>query len=108
LDQVADQLKRMGTGFLFAEHPTAADFATAALLEPLVPAAAQLGYDREPAWAAVVQLIGRVRPAATTRSGGKRIREADWQEWATLNATAPPAAMPALRCECGVPDWSKA
>lgn len=107
LAQIAGQLKRMGTGFLFTTHATAADFATAALLEPLVPAARHRGYDRLPGWDAVEPYIARLRPAATTRTGGRRVTEADWTEFERLNATARPVAMPGLRCECGVPDWTK-
>ncbi|MEA3166704.1 MAG: glutathione S-transferase [Thermoplasmata archaeon] len=105
---IVSQLGRSGTGYLFGAHPTAADQATAALLEPLVPAAAERGYDRLPGWPHLVAYIARVRPATTTRSGGKAVREADWREFERLNAVAKPVAMPALRCECGVPDWTKA
>jgi glutathione S-transferase len=106
--RVAEQLRRTGTGFLFASHATAADFATAALMEPLVPAAENRRYDKLPGWEAIVPFIERVRPAATTRTGGRPILEADWKEFERLNSAAKPAAMPALRCECGVPDWTKA
>lgn len=101
------QLAKTGTGFLFGKQPTAADFATAALLEPLVPAAKERGYEGVKGWREVVAFIDRVRPAGTTRTGGHRITEADWKALERLNTVAKPAALPALRCECGVPDWTK-
>lgn len=105
---VVAQLGRSGTGYLFGSQPTAADHATAALLEPLVPAAAQRGHDKLPGWAQVEAYVARVRPATTSRAGGRAVREADWRDYERLNAAARPVAMPALRCECGVPDWTKA
>jgi len=105
---IAAQLGRSGTGFLFGAQPTAADLATAAMLEPLLPGAARRGHDHVPGWAQVEAFVGRVRPARTTRAGGRRVREADWRGFELLNGAARPAAMPALRCECGVPDWTKA
>lgn len=99
------QLRKTGTGYLFGAGPTAADFATAALMEPLAPAAAERGYDALPGWGEVAAFVDRVRPAGTSRTGGRAITEADWREFERLNAAAPPAAMPALRCECGVPNW---
>jgi glutathione S-transferase len=108
VDTIAAQLGRTGTGFLFGAKPTAADLATAALLEPLVPAAALRGYQTLPGWKAVAQHVERVRPTATTRTTSHRITEKDWLEFEALNALAQPVAMPALRCECGVPDWTKA
>lgn len=104
---IAGQLGRTGTGYLFGSAPTAADLATAALLEPLVPAAALRGYDQVVGWGHLVAFVDRVRPHRTTRVGGRRVRESDWQEFERLNALAKPVAMPALRCECGVPDWTK-
>lgn len=104
---IADQLGRSGTGYLFGSRATAADVATAALLEPLVPAAEERGYPGLPGWQAVVAHVRRVRPAATNRAGGRAVREADWREFERLNALAVPVAMPALRCECGVPDWKR-
>ena len=105
---VVAQLGRTGTGYLFGSQPTAADVATAALLEPLLPAADQRGYARLPGWAHVVAYVARVRPKGTTRTSGRAVREADWVEYERLNAATRPVAMPALRCECGVPDWTKA
>lgn len=105
---IVAQLGRTGTGYLFGAQPTAADHATAAMLEPLVPAAAERGYDRLAGWAHLVAYVARVRPSTTTRSGGRAVRESDWREFERLNAVAKPVAMPAIRCECGVPDWTKA
>lgn len=105
---VVSQLGRSGTGFLFGSRATAADVATAAMLEPLLPAAEERGLAHLPGWPQVEAFVARVRPARTTRSGGRRVREADWKQFESLNAAAPPSAMPALRCECGVPDWTKA
>lgn len=104
---IVAQLGRTGTGYLFGAQATAADHATAALLEPLVPAAEERGYAKLPGWQPLVAYIVRVRPAATTRSGGRAVREADWKEFERLNAIAKPVAMPGLRCECGVPDWQR-
>lgn len=105
---ISAQVAKTGTGFLFGAQPTAADFATAALLEPLVPMARHLGYTELLGWDRVAAFVERVRPAGTSRLGGRRIREADWREFERLNAAALPAPMPGLRCECGVPDWTKA
>jgi glutathione S-transferase len=105
---IVGQLGRSGTGYLFGSQPTAADVATAALVEPLLPAADERGYARLPGWAHVAAYVARVRPAGTTRTSGRAVREADWVEFERLNAAAKPVAMPALRCECGVPDWTKA
>lgn len=105
---IVAQLGRTGTGYLFGAQPTAADHATAAMLEPLVPAADERGYDKLAGWAHLVAYVARVRPATTSRVGGRSVREADWQEFERLNAVAKPVAMPAIRCECGVPDWTKA
>lgn len=103
-DGVARVARRVESGgFLFGPHATAADLATAALLEPLLPAAKLRGYAGLPGWGAVEAYVARVRPARTTRTAGRRVREADWRELERLNAAAPPAAMPGLRCECGVP-----
>lgn len=60
------QLRKTATGYLFGAQPTAADFATAALLEPLVPAAAELGYADLPGWADVAAFVDRVRPARSS------------------------------------------
>lgn len=103
----AQRLAATGTGYLYGSTPTAADVATAALLEPLVPIAAHLGYDKLPGWPAVAALVDRVRPSTTTCTKSRRITEADWREFERLNAVAKPVAMPGLRCECGVPDWKR-
>mgnify|MGYP001619754400 CR=1 FL=1 len=105
---IVAQLGRTGTGYLFGSQPTAADHATAALLEPLVPAAETRGYDHLPGWSSLAAYIARIRPAATSRASGRAVREADWKEFERLNLVAKPVAMPGLRCECGVPDWTKA
>jgi glutathione S-transferase len=108
IDLTARRLGATGTGYLYGKTPTAADVATAALLEPLIPMATHLGYDRLPGWLAVAALVDRVRPAGTTRTASRRVTEADWVEFERLNREAKPVAMPGLRCECGVPDWTKA
>ena len=106
--QTYARLRQTGTGYLFGTLPTAADIATAALLEPLVPGARERGYDQWPGWHEVAALVARVRPARTTRTGGRRVAEADWRGFERLNSIVPPVAMPALRCECGVPRWNQA
>ncbi|MEK6985783.1 MAG: glutathione S-transferase family protein [Candidatus Thermoplasmatota archaeon] len=90
--------------FLFGTKPTAADIATAALLEPLVVSAPQRGYAQILGWSAVEAFVTRVRPARTTSTGGRRMTSAALHRLADLAARQPPAATAALRCECGAPD----
>ncbi len=84
--KVAERLAKAGTDYLFADYPTAADYATAALLEPSLPCARRRGYDQEPGWGAVQDFVQRVRPAKTTRHSARRVREADWRSFETIHA----------------------
>lgn len=90
--------------FLFGAHPTAADVATAALLEPLVVSAPERGYAQLPGWAALEAFVARVRPVRTASTGSRRMTSAALERLAALAALQPPAATAALRCECGAPD----
>jgi glutathione S-transferase len=83
IDKVARQLTLTGTGYLLGRHPTAADHAVAALLEPL--ALAQGSYDG-PAWRLVAAYIGRVKPRRTTRVAGRRVTARDWTSLASAAA----------------------
>ncbi len=102
------QAQLAGKPFLFGNEPTAADVATAAMLEPLVVSAPERGYARLPGWSDAVGLMGRVRPATTTRTASRKMRSLDWTRFITASKLTPIEAAPALRCECGVPDWTKA
>ncbi|MEA3190451.1 MAG: glutathione S-transferase [Thermoplasmata archaeon] len=78
LARVAARLAERGTGFLCASHPTAADYATAALLEPLVAVAHARGLDDAPGWPAVAAFVARVRPTRLLR---RRRRSLHWWHW---------------------------
>lgn len=86
--KVADQLLKSGTGYLFTDHPTAADYATAALLEPLVPIADEHGYSADAAWPDVAEFIARVRPGAVSRAKSRSVKESDWLEFERLHGKA--------------------
>jgi glutathione S-transferase len=92
LARVARRLRESGTGYLFGAHPTAADLATAALLEPLTMCAHERGHDRHPDWAFVRAFIERVRPPATTMVRRSRVRERDWRRLEALHAARPAPA----------------
>ncbi len=79
LKRIADQLRESGTGFLFGPRPTAADIATAALIQPLTYAAPARGYHELDGWAEAMAHLARIKPARTSRSGGRWLREKDWQ-----------------------------
>ncbi len=71
LARITAQLDATGTGYLFANRPTAADLATAALWKPMLPI-----FDhparRLPEWDVVAEYVRRVKPASTTRTGRVR------------------------------------
>ncbi len=88
--RIAQQLEESGTGFLFGPRPTAADIATAALVEPFTYAAPGRAYHEMEGWKETRDHLARVKPARTLRSGGRWMREKDWQ-W--LEAMKPPAPL---------------
>lgn len=79
--KVDARLQGNATGYLFGEHCTAADIATAAFLEPLTLLDA---YHAEPSWPGLLEYVNRVRPNATQCAGVRRVREADWRAWEAL------------------------
>lgn len=82
--RVAARLAERQTGFLFAEHPTAADLATAALMEPLLPIAELRGYAKLEGWPAVAAFVRRVRPGRTTLARRRGMRPWDWRAFERL------------------------
>ncbi len=89
IGKVFDRLAKAGNDYLFVDYPTAADYATAALLEPMLRCAAPRGYDQEPGWGEVEDFVLRVKPAATTRQTTRRVREQDWTEFERLSGGQP-------------------
>lgn len=85
---IADRLREQGTGFLFSDRPTAADFATAALLAPMLhlrrhPVAAH------PDRRLLGEYVARVRPQNTTRMGRRRLgadERRDMAAWPAADA----------------------
>ncbi|MCA1810511.1 MAG: glutathione S-transferase family protein [Halobacteriales archaeon] len=92
VDRAAHQLTLTGTGYLLGRHPTAADHAVAALLEPLRLAK---GYDG-PAWRLVSAYIERVKPRTTTLATARRVRRKDWDALEAAAKATPLAASPPL------------
>lgn len=85
VNKVFEQLAKAGTDYLFVDYPTAADYATAAFLEPLLPCAAPRGYDQEPGWGEVEDFVRRVKPARTLRHSTRRVKENDWLAFERTN-----------------------
>lgn len=72
LDRIGDRLRDQDTGFLFSDGPTAADFATAALLAPMLhlrrhPVATH------PDRRMLGEYVARVRPRRSTRQARRRL-----------------------------------
>lgn len=89
IDRVATTLEDTGTGYLVTDQPTAADYAVAALLSPVLPAAEHHGYTKHPGWAAIPAFVERVKPARLARVDKRKVREEDWQAFEVLNGTRP-------------------
>lgn len=85
IQKVFERLAKAGTDYLFVDYPTAADYATAALLEPLLPCAVPRGYDAEPGWGELEDFVRRVKPVGTTLRQRRRVRERDWAEFDRIN-----------------------
>ncbi len=83
--RIADQLNKSERGYLFATHPTGADIATAALMEPLLPVARVWGLDEHPDWHNVDRFIRQIRPKRLRKVASRRVKEKDWQAFEVLN-----------------------
>lgn len=79
VETVTGRLAATGTGFLFTDHATAADIATAALAEPLLYAAPGRDYEAFPGWDDLTAFIARVRPAGVTRRRSVWMRGKHWR-----------------------------
>ncbi len=82
LTKIADQLRATGTGYLFADHPTAADFATAALLGPLLPIR-DWEYKTHPDMPLLRAFVKRVQPTST-RTKRRRATQQDHARWTAM------------------------
>lgn len=87
LSRIGDRLRQEGTGFLFGHTPTAADFATAALLAPMLRLR-RCEVNAHPDLHLLVQYLRRVRPRRSTRTRRRRLAP---QERAAM-AASPVAA----------------
>lgn len=76
--RVSDRLRKNGTCFLFGDRPTAADLATAALMEPLTFAARSRGYDALPGWDDCSALVANIRPEKVSRVRRRWMRQRHW------------------------------
>lgn len=85
IHRIAEKLDETKTGYLFTTHPTGADVATAALVEPLLPVTEVWALDEDPAWDKVDRFVRQVRPKRLRRVSARRVREKDWQAFETLN-----------------------
>ncbi len=94
LDRISEQLGDTGTGYLFGARPSAADFATAALLEPA------LRIRREPicthpAWAELHAYVARVKPRRMPARRRIKWNPAQRATWAALPLASVPKTVPA-------------
>ncbi len=83
--RISEALAAKGTGFLVTDHPTAADYAVAALFAPLRFAARAHHYEEVPGWADSMAFVKRVRPAKRARVARRSIRESDFAAYEALN-----------------------
>lgn len=83
LDRISEQLGDNGTGVLFGAAPTAADFATAALLEPLLRIRRE-AICEHPAWAEMQGYVARMTPKRHTRGKTVKWTPARRAAWASL------------------------
>jgi len=77
IPNIAGRLRATGSGYLFGDQCTAADIATAAFLEPLVPLGEARGYARTPGWSHITRFVERVRPTGTSCASVQRMRARD-------------------------------
>ncbi len=83
--KVASRLRATGTGYLLADHPTAADHAVAALMRPFLYAERARNYQSEEGWGVVKEFVEGVKPHETTRRSRRSIGRADWETLAQLS-----------------------
>lgn len=83
LRRAADRL-RDGQPFLFGDWPTAADFAQAALLEPLLRIRRHTLH-QHPDWDILVAHMERVRPGHTLRGRTRRASKTDHARWTAMD-----------------------
>ncbi len=92
LARIGKQLDQSGTGYLFGPRPTAADLATAAMVETLTYAEPARKYAEMDGWMQATAHLERVRPAKLSRVGRRWIREKDWQWLESVKPDAPTIA----------------
>lgn len=94
VERIVERLDTTGTGYLFTDHPTAGDIATAALMEPLVWASPGREYAGIEGWNRVQTFIGRVRPPSSTRRRSLWMRKKQWRvlgRWSEEHRSDEPA-----------------
>ncbi len=72
-------------GFLFGDRVSAADVATAALMQPLLAIGRTRGLAGDTAWEVFASHVARTKPARLTRVGKRPVRARDWKAFDALN-----------------------
>lgn len=85
IERTIDRLRDNDTGYLYGDHVTAADLATAALLQPMVPIAEIRGFASIDGWGEFVQYVRTVKPGRLRRTAKRPAKEEDWKAFEVLN-----------------------
>ena len=85
LRKIERQLENSGTGFLFGNKPSAADYATTALVSPMLPIR-NLSATSGPTGQVVREYVRRVKPKTLTRRRRRWARAKDLKAWRTAGS----------------------